>query len=130
MYRNQIRLLIFCNVLRLRKISQRVVESIKKYSRRFFFISHLGLENIKFEIVVDNPLIVTVDEFTWKLVNKRIVLEEFLRLIFSQMKSEPNGQILISLFLFKKYFKQKIVRFQIARNVYIILLIFDDTRST
>ena len=62
MYRNQIRLLIFCNVLRLRKISQRVVESIKKYSRRFFFISHLGLENIKFEIVVDNPLIVTVDE--------------------------------------------------------------------
>lgn len=88
------------------------------------------MENIKFEIVVDNPLIVTVDEFTWKLVNKRIVLEEFLRLIFSQMKSEPNGQILISLFLFKKYFKQKIVRFQIARNVYIILLIFDDTRST
>lgn len=130
MYRNQIRLLIFCNVLRLRKISQRVVESIKKYSRRFFFISHLGLENIKFEIVVDNPLIVTVVEFTWKLVNKRIVLEEFLRLIFSQMKSEPNEQILFSLLLFKKYFKQKIVRFQIARNVYIILLIFDDTRST
>lgn len=88
------------------------------------------MENIKFEIVVDNPLIVTVDEFTWKLVNKRIVLEEFLRLIFSQMKSEPNGQILFSLFLFKKYFEQKIVRFQIARNVYIILLIFDDTRST
>lgn len=74
------------------------------------------MENIKFEIwkyqvVVDNPLIVTVNEFTWKLVNERIALEEFLRLIFSQTKSEPNGQILFSFFLFKKYFKQKIVSF-------------------